>query len=109
MVGGKKSAKKNTAGVADYRILLRPIITEKSSLVGGAGNTVVFSVDRRSTKNEIRIAVERVFNVEVAKVRTTNTSGKVKRTTGSMGRTNSCKKAYVTLKEGFTINVVEGL
>ena len=109
MVGGMKASKKSVAGVSDYQLLLKPVITEKSSMVGGNGNTVVFHVDPRATKEEVKAAVERVFQVEVAKVRTTNYLGKVKRTTGRMGRTVARKKAFVTLKEGFSINVVEGL
>ena len=109
MAGGKKTSKKSVAGIADYQLLLKPVITEKSSLIGGSGNTVVFHVDPRATKDEVKAAVERVFQVEVAQVRTCNSLGKLKRTTGRIGRTVARKKAFVTLKEGYSINVVEGL
>ncbi|MCO6431821.1 MAG: 50S ribosomal protein L23 [Deltaproteobacteria bacterium] len=122
--GGKKpKAKKEAAKsavvsgnarVGDYGVLLSPVFTEKSSMVGGqsaatSGPTVVFRVKPDSTKEEIRGAVERVFNVEVAGVRTCAYIGKVKRTMRSTGRRAGYKKAYITLKQGHSISVVEGL
>ncbi len=111
--GGKMSkkaeAQQNAAAVSDYSIILSPMITEKSSLVGGAGNRVVFKVDRRASKDEIKTAVERVFKVNVKDVNTVNYLGKPKRTSRSEGRRAAYKKAYVTLKEGQTVNVIEGL
>lgn len=99
----------SAAGVGHYAILLSPMITEKSSIVGGAGNRVVFKVDRRASKDEIKAAVENVFKVSVTDVNTINYLGKPKRTSRSEGRRAAYKKAYVTLKEGQTINVIEGL
>ena len=98
----------------DYAILLAPVVTEKSSLAGsnsasGPGATVVFRVDPRSNKDEIREAVERVFKVDVIKVRTANFMGKMKKTTRAQGRRAATKKAYITIKEGQSISVVEGL
>lgn len=105
----KAQAEQSAAGVQNYSILLSPMITEKSSVFGGVGNRVVFKVDRRATKDEIKTAVERVFKVAVADVNTINYLGKPKRTSRSEGRRTAYKKAYVTLKEGQTINVIEGL
>ncbi len=101
-------ADKKTARVIDYRTLVRPVISEKSSMASG-GDVVVFQVQRTATKTEIREAVERVYGVEVKAIRTINVLGKVKRAGNSVGRRPNRKKAYVTLKEGSTINVVEGL
>ena len=95
--------------LADYRILLRPVITEKSSLVGGERRRVVFRVEWTASKDDIRGAVERAFNVKVARVNTAKFLGKPKRTMRSDGRRSHFKKAYVTLKEGYSIDVVEGL
>ena len=97
------------ANVADYSIVLSPMITEKSSLLGGTGNRVVFKVDRRVTKTEIKAAVQRIFKVTVVDVNTINYLGKPKRTSRSEGRRTAYKKAYVTLQQGQTINVIEGL
>jgi len=101
--------KKGTPTVKSYSILIAPIITEKTSLIGASGSTIVFRVDRRATKTEIRSAVERAFKVDVDAVRTANIMGKPKRTAKSAGRRAAYKKAYVTLKDGQTINIVEGV
>jgi len=105
----KAQEKTSTANVSDYGLILSPMITEKTSMVGGAGNRVVFKVDRRATKTEIKAAIERVFKVTVEDVNTVNYLGKPKRTSRSEGRRTAYKKAYVTLQEGQTINVIEGL
>jgi len=93
----------------DYSVLLEPIVTEKTSLVGGEGSTVVFRVAKEAAKPEIKKAVERVFEVEVAAVRTCNYLGKKKRVNRSIGKQAGFRKAYVTLKEGHSIDIVEGL
>lgn len=94
----------------DYAVLRAPLFSEKSSMLGGgAGTTVAFRVHPRSSKDEIKRAVERIYSVEVAKVRTCNYLGKLKRTLRAVGRRASFKKAYVSLKEGHSIDLVEGL
>ena len=105
----KKKAEANEPRISDFAILDKPIITEKGTGIGGSTGGVAFRVDRRVGKTEIKEAVERIFKVEVAKVRTVNYIGKKKRTMRSIGRRAAFKKAYVTLKEGFTINLVEGV
>ncbi len=104
-----EGGKAREARPCDYAVLLKPVVTEKSSLIGGQGGGVVFHVCRSSTKIEIREAIERIFKVEVSGVRTSNSLGKMKRTKGDAGRRSSFKKAYVTLKQGHTIDIVEGL
>jgi large subunit ribosomal protein L23 len=94
---------------SDFGVLIRPVVTEKSSLVGGGGGGIVFKVRKGSSKTEIKEAVERIFKVEVASVRTVNTRGKLKRTTRNVGKRADQKKAYISLKEGHTIDIVEGL
>lgn len=97
------------ASVKDYGILLSPIITEKSAVVGQAGNTLVFKVDPRASKTDIRTAVERIFSVKVEGIRTCTFIGKLKRTARSIGRRAGYKKAYITLAEGSKIDLVEGV
>lgn len=99
------------ARLSDYSSIISPVITEKSSMLQGkAGGTVVtFLVDRRACKYCIKEAVERIFKVEVSAVRICNKIGKVKRTRTSIGRTKQTKKAYVTLKPGFSIGIIEGV
>ena len=85
-----------------------PIITEKGTLVNELGNQVVFRVDPRANKVEIRQAVERLFKVKVEKVRTSRLLGKIRRVGRSAGRRSDWKKAYVTLAEGSRIDFFEG-
>lgn len=105
----KKKQNIAAAKVKDYATLLAPVITEKSALVGAAGQTVTVRVDPRATKDEIRGAVERIFSVKVEAVRTCNFIGKTKRTMRGVGKRAGYKKAYVTLVEGSKIDLVEGL
>lgn len=92
-----------------YDILRRPLITEKATLIREVANTVLFEVDRVATKAEIKQAVEKVFSVTVEGVRTAIVRGKSARVGKSVGRKSNWKKAYVTLKEGDTIEFFEGV
>jgi len=85
-----------------------PVITEKGSLVQEAGNQVVFRVNPRASKVDIRRAVESLFKVKVEKVRTSRQLGKVRRVGRHLGRRPDWKKAYVTLAEGSRIDFFEG-
>ena len=105
----KKKSESVEARPRDYAVLKSPVITKKSSVVGADGSTVVFKVDRRATKDEIRDAVQRVYKVKVDAVRTLNMLGKPKGNARTIGRRAAYKKAYISLVEGSTINVVEGL
>jgi len=92
-----------------YDVIKSPCLTEKSNLLQEVQGTVVFKVDPRANKTEIKKAVENLFNVKVGQVRTTKVLGK-KRRVGikSVGRTKDWKKAYITLSEG-KINFLEEL
>jgi large subunit ribosomal protein L23 len=82
-------------------ILKRPIIlTEKSRLLQEEGNNVVFEVDRRANKIEIRNAVQTMFKVTVTEVNTLVVRGKMRRMGRGVAKTQNWKKAIVTLKEG---------
>lgn len=108
----KESKKENTrtlAKASDYALLQSPVLTEKTALIGQSGNKAVFRVPKTATKPEIISAVEKIFKVKVASVSTLNTLGKVKRSLKGEGRRASSKKAYVTLAQGQTINIIEGL
>lgn len=85
-----------------YDVIRAPHITEKSTgLTGKDGRLVVtFHVRPKTSKNQIREAVETVFDVQVDHVRTANFQGKMKRQGRTSGRRPSWKKAYVTLKKG---------
>jgi large subunit ribosomal protein L23 len=93
-----------------WEILKAPVVTEKSVILREdsteentdrkAGQVLTFRVDKKATKPEIKNAVEEIFNVKVASVRTVQYEGKVKRRGRIEGRRPSWKKAYVTLRKG---------
>ena len=89
-------------------ILIKPLVTEKMTILGDKLNRYGFIVDRRANKLQIRQAVEDMYGVVVTDVNTVNYMGKEKsRYTKSgllEGRGNHYKKAIVTLKEGDTID-----
>ena len=91
-----------------YDIIRRPIITEKATMASENG-TVAFEVSINSTKNQIKNAIENLFNVKVNSVNTLIIKGKVKKFRGKLGKRRDLKKAYVTLAEGNTIDVSTGL
>lgn len=90
-----------------YRILQRPLVTEKSTN-GSQFGQVSFVVAPDATKPEIKQAVEKVFGVKVQAVNTSVLKGKVKRFKGVLGVRSDIKKAIVTLAEGQTIDVTTG-
>jgi large subunit ribosomal protein L23 len=92
-----------------YDIVAAPLITEKGTMVNEAGNHVLFRVRRDANKEEIRRAIETLFNVKVEKVRTLNYLGKTRRVGRNIGRRPAWKKAYVTLAEGQRIDFFENV
>jgi large subunit ribosomal protein L23 len=92
-----------------YDVIKSPCLTEKGNILQETQNKVIFEVDPRANKIEIKKAVESLFNVTVSKVTTTNILGKQKRVGAkSTGRTSDWKKAYITLAEG-KINFLDEL
>ena len=69
----------------------------------------VFEVDRNANKTQIKQAVEEIFDVKVTKVNTMRQIGKIRRQGRTQGRTREIKKAIVTLAEGQSIPIFEGL
>ena len=92
-----------------YKIIKRPLITEKSTIQKEMDNQLAFEVDRRANKIEIKKAVESIFKVQVENVRTMNYQGKRKRLGRTIGRRPHWKKAVVTLKPGQKIEFFEGV
>ena len=88
------------------KVILAPHVSEKSTVLAEGENQVIFKVTKDATKQEIKNAVEMMFDVKVDKVRVTNMKGKVKRRFGSgtAGRRPGWKKAYVSLQEGQEID-----
>ncbi len=104
----KASKTSNNVSAKMYDTLVRPVITEKSMLVSEAGK-VAFIVPLGATKNDIKAAVESIFNVKVEKVNTIRQFGKTKIFRGRKGVRSDFKKAFVTLAKGQNIDVTTGI
>ncbi len=83
-----------------YDVIVDPLITEKTTILKEKGGVLAFRVARRANKVEIKKAIESLFKVKVARVRTQNVHGKSKTVGRFRGRRPDWKKAYVTLKPG---------
>ena len=80
-------------------IILAPVVSEKSySLIDDGKYT--FEVDPRSNKTEIKLAIEKIFNVKIFSMNTLNRNGKTRRTRFGAGKRKDTKRAIVTLKSG---------
>ena len=100
--------KSNNVTAAMYDTLVRPVITEKSMVSSEAGK-VVFIVPLSATKDDVKSAVEAIFNVKVKKVNTIKQFGKVKSFRGREGVRSDFKKAIITLADGQNIDVTTGI
>lgn len=87
-----------------YKVLLGPQISEKSTIAAEDSNQVVFKVALDANKLEVKRAVEKLFNVKVAQVRTLRMKGKVKRNRFGDVRRSDWKKAYIRLEAGQDID-----
>lgn len=92
-----------------YGCIRRALITEKSNFLKQAANQVVFEVHRDANKLEIKQAVQKLFNVKVARVNIMQYEGKRKRVGRYIGKRPDWKKAVVTLKKGETIEFFESV
>lgn len=90
-----------------YQVLRSPVFSEKSQMLGDKFGVQVFKVATDATKQEIKLAVEKLFGVEVTKVNTLNQRGKSKRFGRTLGHRNDFKKAYVSLKPGQDVQVAD--
>jgi large subunit ribosomal protein L23 len=92
-----------------HDIILRPLVTEKSTDQLERNSAYTFAVARDANKIQIAKAVEELFNVRVREVRTMRYAGKQRRIGRFVGRRPSWKKAVVTLRPGETIELFEGV
>jgi large subunit ribosomal protein L23 len=88
------------------QIILAPVISEKSTMVGDLNNQVPFRVLVDATKPEIKAAAELMFGKKVVGVNVTNVKGKAKRHGRFQGRRRDWKKAYVCFEPGTEINFI---
>ena len=90
-----------------YDVIKKPLITEKTTAEKDARNIIAFVVHRDANKIEIKESVEKLFKVEVIAVKTAMVAGKMKRVGKQIGKRGNWKKAYVTLKEGSSVDFFE--
>ena len=88
-----------------FQIIRAPHISEKSAVLGDVANQAVFQVALDAKKPEIKAAVEQLFNVKVANVRTTTMKGKTKRQGARRGKRTDWKQAYVSLEQCHEIDL----
>ena len=90
------------------QIIEAPVISEKTTRVADKHQQAVFRVVCDATKAEIKAAVQHLFKVEVDTVQVVNVKGKHKRSGRFVGKRKDWKKAYVCLKAGQELNLVQG-
>jgi len=95
--------------VNQYEVIRRPLLTEKTNIGREEENLVVFAVDPRASKHDVKRAVESLFDVEVLRVRTMRMPRKSRRVGKFVGRKPEWKKAMVQLAEGQSIEFFEGV
>ena len=88
-------------------VLIKPIVTEKTTSESELRNRFTFLVNPKANKVEIKKAVELMFDVKVKSVKVINMQGKLTRIGRTFGKRKDWKKAYVRLEEGFDINYGE--
>ena len=93
----------------DYGIIRRPLVTKKTSIQKEQSNQITFEVDRSANRIEIKRAIEKIFKVNVAHVRTMQVKGKTKQRGRIIGKRRDWKKAIITLLPGERIEFFEGV
>ncbi len=91
------------------QVLIKPLLTEKSSIETEKTNRYVFTVLLKANKYQIKQAVESLFDVKVVNVRTAILPGKVKRAGKTTKKSSSWKKAYVKIQDGQKIELFKGI
>ena len=89
-----------------YNVIRAPLVSEKTARLQEISNQYVFEVATNATKADIKIAVEKLFDVKVESVNVLNVKGKAKAFKNRMGRRPDWRKAYVKLAEGQSIDVM---
>jgi large subunit ribosomal protein L23 len=92
-----------------YQVVIKPLVTEKGTMMLSEGNWVTFRVHPDANKIEVREAVQKIFSVSVLQVNTQVVRGKRRRFGKTMGQSKPWKKAMVRLKEGDKIEIFEGV
>ena len=106
--GGSAFGGKLTDKSLAFRILVKPLITEKSA-IAEHGNKYSFVVTKSANKNQIKIAIEEIYGVKPSQVNVANIEGRRIRFGRTMGKRNDYKKAIITLPKGKTIDIHTGV
>jgi large subunit ribosomal protein L23 len=96
-MASEENTKAPGVGLVPHQIIVRPLVTEKGMHRSTRNNAYAFEVNRQATKDDVRRAVEELFNVKVLRVHTQNRKGKPRRNRFSSGHTKDWKKAIVKL------------
>jgi len=99
-----RDAVQTSCALEPHQIILRPLVTEKGFHKAERCNSYAFEVNRLANKEDVRRAVEELFDVKVVRVNTQNRKGKPRRTKSRSGHTKAWKKAVVTLDPEHRIN-----
>jgi large subunit ribosomal protein L23 len=91
------------------QVLIKPMLTEKASVGTENFNRYAFQVQPKANKNQIKEAVEKMFDVKVVNVKTAILPGKVKRTGRFTKKSASTKKAYIQIQEGQKLELFKGI
>ena len=91
------------------QVLIKPLLTEKSSIVTENANRYVFKVQPKANKYQIKDAVEKMFDVKVVNVKTAVLPGKIKKAGKGFSKSSNWKKAYVQIAEGQKLELFKGI
>lgn len=91
--------------VDNYSVIIRPLVTEQGMHFAAAKGAYSFEVNKKANKTQIKNAVEKIYDVKVDKVRTSNRKGKYRRRGRHHGMTAAWKKAVVFLEKDFHIDL----
>ncbi|WP_343152644.1 50S ribosomal protein L23 [Buchnera aphidicola] len=87
-----------------FKILIGPLISEKSTILTEKKNTIIIKVLRNATKYEIKTAIKKIFDININSIKTLLIKGKKKRHGNKISRSSTWKKAYITLEKGQNLN-----
>ena len=91
-----------------YDKILSPVVTEKSTNVSEQ-NKIIFKVNKRANKKNLKINIEKIFKVNVTKINIINKKSRIKTSRGKKVRVKGFKKAIITLKKGQNIDLTTGI
>lgn len=92
-----------------HEVILKPLLTEKTTAATEANNIYTFEVNKKANKYQIKNAIETYFDVKVSNVRTAIIAGKVKRAGRHIKKTSSWKKAYIKVQDGQKIELYKNI